>query len=308
MAESNGLIFANKPALRSPYILCGLNGWVNGGDVSVGGIEYLVKQLHARKFAEMPVSRYHIYQVPGVENLRPVFKMQDGVITEAHFPANEFFYALNPASEHDIILFQGTEPSLNWEEYADAVVSLATDYRAHRLITFGGILDRSPYTRQPRISCTCTSAKVKSEMEKYNVTFSSREGPASFNLMLLRTCQERSLEGLNLTVRAPYYPEFNVAIDYSPKSVKAVLVRLSHLMGLELNFADLDKTIAELEGKLDFIGQQNPQFKTYLEELEKNYVEMPYEEPLDISAHEAIKFAEEFLRQHKDRPQGQSSS
>jgi hypothetical protein len=32
---------------------------------------------------------------------------------------------------------------------------------------------------------------------------------------------------------------------------------------------------------------------------------MPYEEPLDISAHEAIKFAEDLLRQHLDRPQGQ---
>jgi proteasome assembly chaperone (PAC2) family protein len=285
--------------------LCGLSGWVNGGDVSVGGIDYLIKQLHAKKFAEMPVSRYHIYQVPGVENLRPVFKMQDGVIMEAHFPKNEFYYALNPASEHDIILFQGAEPSLNWEEYADAVVSLANEYRAYRLITFGGILDRSPYTRQPRISCTCTSTKVKNEMQKYNVTFSSRQGPASFNLMLLHTCQARGLEGLNLTVRAPYYPEFNVAIDYSPKSVKAVLIRLSHLMGVEVNLEELNKTITELEGKLDFIRQQNPQFNTYVEELEKNYVEMPYEEPLDISAHDAIRFAEDLLRKHQDRPQGQ---
>ncbi|MBI2850949.1 MAG: PAC2 family protein [Chloroflexi bacterium] len=305
MDERDNLIFDSRPALRSPYILCGLNGWVNGGDVSAGGIEYLIKQLRAEKFAEFPVARYHLYQVPGVENLRPMFKMQDGVIVEARFPKNEFYYATNPASDHDIIFFLGAEPSLNWEEYADTVLTLAGDFGASRLITFGGILDRSPYTRQPRISCTCTSVKVKNEMQKYNVTFSSREGPASFNLMLLRTCQKRGLDGLNLTVRAPYYPEFNVAIDYSPKSVKAVLVRLAHMMNLDVNFEELNKTITELEGKLDFIRQQNPQFNTYVEELEKNYVEMPYQEPLDISANEAIKFAEEFLRQHKDRPHGQ---
>jgi proteasome assembly chaperone (PAC2) family protein len=305
LEEGNGLKYITKPALRSPYIIVGLNGWVNGGDVSVGGVDYLIKHLNAKKFAEMPVTPYHVYQVPGVENTRPIFKMQDGVIVESHFPKNEFYYANNPASEHDIILFQGTEPSLNWEEYANAVISMAVEYHAHRFITFGGILDRSPYTRQPRISCTCTSNYIKREMEKYNVTFSSRQGPASFNLMLLRTCQEKGLEGLNLTVRAPYYPEFNVAIDYSPKSVKAVLVRLCHMMRLDIKLDDLNKTISELEGKLDFIRQQNPQFNTYVEELEKNYIEMPYEEPLDISAHEAIKFAEDLLRQHKDRPQGQ---
>lgn len=305
MDERDNLIFETRPTLRSPYILCGLNGWVNGGDVSVGGVEYLVRQLKATKFAEIPVARYHIYQVPGVENTRPIFKMQDGVIVNARFPKNEFYYAVNPVSDHDVILFLGTEPSLYWEEYADTVLALASDFRAYRLCTFGGVLDRSPYTREPRISCTCTSAKVKNEMQKYNVTFSSREGPASFNLMLLHACQKRGMDGLNLTVRAPYYPEFNVAIDYSPKSVKAVLTRLGHLMGLSVNFDELNKTITELEGKLDFIRQQNPQFNTYVEELEKNYVEMPYQEPLDISAKEAIRFAEEFLREHKDRRDGQ---
>ncbi|HLB27838.1 MAG TPA: PAC2 family protein, partial [Dehalococcoidales bacterium] len=207
----------------------------------------------------------------------------------------------NAGSDHDMILFSGTEPSLNWEEYADTVVDLAKEFKAYRLCTFGGILDRSPYTREPRVSCTCTSAKVKDEMEKFNVTFSSREGPASFNLMLLHTCQKKGLDGLNLTVRAPYYPEFNIAIDYSPKSIKAVLVRLTALMNLQTNFEEMDKTITELENKLDTIRQQNPQFNTYIEELEKTYVEMPYQEPLNITPHEAVRFAEELLRENQDR-------
>jgi len=138
-------------------------------------------------------------------------------------------------------------------------------------------------------------------MEKFNVTFSSREGPASFNLMLLHTCQKKGLDGLNLTVRAPYYPEFNIAIDYSPKSIKAVLVRLTALMNLQTNFEEMDKTITELENKLDTIRQQNPQFNTYIEELEKTYVEMPYQEPLNITPHEAVRFAEELLRENQDR-------
>ncbi|MFC2014975.1 PAC2 family protein [Chloroflexota bacterium] len=303
--EKDNLILETKPPLRSPYIVCGLNGWVNGGNVSVGGIEYLIRQLRAEKFAEMPTSRYHVYQLSGIQNVRPVFKMQDGVIKESTFPKNQFYYAVNPTSDHDIILFLGTEPSLHWEEYADTVVKLASDFGAYRLCTFGGILDRSPYTREPRTSCTCTSSKVRDEMEKYNVTFSSREGPASFNLMLLHACNKKGLEGVNLTVRAPYYPEFNIAVDYSPKSVKAVLLRLSHLMGLETNFEELNKSISEMEGKLDFIRQQNPQFNIYIEDLEKNYNEMPFQEPLDISPHEAVRFAEEFLRENNDRQQEQ---
>jgi len=112
----DGVRFEQKPLLRKPYVICGVNGWVNGGDVSVGGVRYLLRHFKGVKFGELTTSRYHVYQVPGAENLRPIFKMQDGIIVEYHLPKDEFYYALNPASEHDLILFIGTEPSLNWEE------------------------------------------------------------------------------------------------------------------------------------------------------------------------------------------------
>jgi hypothetical protein len=68
-----------------------------------------------------------------------------------------------------------------------------------------------------------------------------------------------------------------------------------------MNFDELNNAIKEVEGKLDFVRQQNPQFSTYIEELEKDYVEMSYQEPLDISPNDAIKLAEEFLKKNKDQ-------
>ncbi len=302
MDEQEALTIENKPALRKPYIVCGIDGWVNGGDVSTGGLDYLIRHLKAVKFAHINTTRFHVYQVPGAEGLRPFFKMEDGLIVETTMPKDQFYYSLNPNSEHDLILFTGTEPNLHWEEYTDSIVNLAADFGAVGLYTFGGILDRSPYTRSPRVSCTCTDARTKAEMEGYNVSFSSRQGAASFNLMLLYACKKRQLSGANLTVRVPYYPEFNVAIEYGSKSVKAVLARLDHLLQLDLDFAELDQVTSELEGKLDFVRQQNAQFNAYIEELEKHYVEMPYEGQLDLSAKDAVKFAEEFLKGHKDKP------
>jgi proteasome assembly chaperone (PAC2) family protein len=302
MSEEQYLIIKSKPTLHNPCIVCGLNGWVNNGDVAVGGVNYFIKQFNAVKFAEMPASRYHIYHVPGLQSSSPVFKMQDGLIVESNFPTNEFFFARNPAADRDLILFLGTEPNLNWEEYADSVVKLAGDFGASRLYAFGGLLDTIPYTREPMMTCTCTSTLVKDEMEQYNVMFSNRIGPATFNQMLLYACRKRGLEGASFTVRVPYYPDFNIAIGYSAKSIKAVLIRLNHILHLNLNFDELDDSIKELQGKLDAVRRQNPQFNTYIEELEKDYTEMTYQETLDISPSEAIKFAEEFLKENKDQP------
>jgi proteasome assembly chaperone (PAC2) family protein len=293
--------FYSKPALKNPYIICGLSGSFNAGDVSLGGVNYLIRQFNGVKFAEMPASHYHVYQIPGVESLRPVFKMQDGLIVESILPVNQFYYATNTGSEHDLILFLGYEPSLNWEEYAETVAGLANDFGASRLYTFCGLLDRTPYTREPLISCTCTDIKVKQEMEKYNVTFSTREGMASFGQMLIYACKKKGLEGVNFTVRVPCYPEFNVLLGDSPKSLKTILVRLKDLTRFDISFDELDRITKEMEGKLDFIRRQNPDFNTFIEELEKKYVEMPYREALDISPDDAVRLAEEFLKKNKDQ-------
>lgn len=304
MNEEQHLIFESKPSLRNPCIVCGLDGWLNTGGVSVGGASYFIRQLKAVKFAELPASRYHVYQIPGVPNPRPVFEMRDGLIVDLQLPRNQFYFARNLVSDRDLIVLLGMEPNLYWEEYADEVVSLAADFGASRLYAFGGILDEIPYTREPRMTCTCTSLKVKEEMQQYNVMFSNRRGPATFNQMLLYACNKKGLEGVSLTVRVPYYPQFNVAIGQSPRSIKAVLVRLNHILHLDMDFNDLDNSIKEVQGKLDFIRQQNPQFNTYIEDLEKDYVEMPYKELLDMSPSEAIKFAEEFLKENKDQHEG----
>ena len=41
-----------RPKLRHPYLVCGISGWVDGGEAATGSIQYLVSKLEARKFAE----------------------------------------------------------------------------------------------------------------------------------------------------------------------------------------------------------------------------------------------------------------
>ncbi len=300
MSNLDFLKFESKPSLRKPYLVCGLNGSFNGGNVSVGGVDYFISQFSAVKFAEMPASRYHIYEIPGVDSIRPVFKMQEGLIVEANLPTNEFYYATNTGSDHDLILFRGYEPALNWEEYAENVVDLALHFGAVRLYTMCGLLDMTPYTREPIISCTCTDSKVKREIENFQITFSNREGMASYGQMLIHTCQKKGLEGVNFTVRVPCYPEFNVFLVDCPKSLKAILVRLKDLMHLNMNFNELDAVIKEIEEKLNIIRQQNPNFNALLNELEKKYIDIPYHESLGISPSDAVRLVEEFLKNNRD--------
>jgi hypothetical protein len=53
MVDTNSVKYLTKPTLRSPYIICGLDGAFNGGNASMGIVEYLIRQFRAVKFAEM---------------------------------------------------------------------------------------------------------------------------------------------------------------------------------------------------------------------------------------------------------------
>jgi proteasome assembly chaperone (PAC2) family protein len=299
MAKEN-VIFVEKPRLRRPFLVCGIGGWVDGGEAATESTRYLARKLGAKLFAEMPLARFHIYQVPGQVSLRPEIRIEDGLLKEHVFPQNQFYYWIDPHSEHDLIIFLGTEPSLNWEEYAGAILDIARQYSVTRTYLPGGVLDKTPHSREAGVFCACTSAQLRREMEQYGMQSSNYEGPGSFGSTLLYLAQKRRMPLVSLIARATYYPEYNIVIPRNPKAIKAIVLRLSGLLRLGLDLSDLDREAGEFEAKLDFMASHNPEFRAYIEELEKEYTEVKFEEPLDISAREAVQLAEELLKEQRE--------
>ena len=300
MDRRGNAIIVEKPKLRRPYLVLGISGWVDGGEAATGSTRYLVRKLKAKSFAEIPLDKFHIFQVPGQLSLRPQIRIEDGLLKEHRFPQNQFCYWVNPDAEHDLILFLGTEPNLNWEEYAEAILSVAKEFAVVRIYLLGGVLDKTPHTKEPGVSCACSSEQLKTEMRKYGMEFSNYEGPGRFGTTLLYICQKRHMPMVSITARATYYPEFNIVIPRNPKSIRAVVRRLNSLLRLNLDFSDLDREAEEFEAKLGFMASHNPEFQAYIEELEKDFTEVKYEEPLDISANEAVQIAEELLKEKRE--------
>ncbi len=300
MATQDNILFLEKPELKQPHLLCGINGWVDGGEAATGTVHYLVKKLRARKFAEMPVARYRVYQMPGQLSLRPEIKIENGLLKKHVLPRNEFFYWVNANSEHDLILYQGTEPNTYWEEYAENILNLARDFDVRRIYVPGGVLDKTPHTRESGVFCACSSRELRQEMTRYAMQSSNYEGPGSFTITMLHMSQKRKLPFVSIIARSTYYPEFNVVIPRNPKAIKAIVLRLNSLLRLNLDISDLDQEADELEVKLNFMASHNQEFRAYIEELEKEYTEVKYETPLDITANEAVQLAEEFLKETRD--------
>jgi len=296
MAASEDIIITEKPGLRNPAMICGISGWVDGGEAATGSVEYLVQKLSAQEFARIPIDRFHVFQVPGQIASRPRIKIEDGLITEHDLPENQFYYWHNPASDKDLVLFQGTEPNMHWEEYAEAILRLVAEFGISRIYLLGGVLDKVPHTREPNVSCACSKPDLKVEMLKYGINFTSYEGPSRFGTTLLYICQQNGIEMVSLTARVTYYPEYSIVVSHNPKSIRALIKRLNGMLRLDLDISDLDEEVVGFENRLSKIASRSEDFHSYLEKLEKDYVELKYEEPFELTADEAVKIAEDLLR------------
>jgi proteasome assembly chaperone (PAC2) family protein len=299
MANGDNLSFLERPKLKKPYMVCGIGGWVDGGAAATGTVRYLVRRLKAKHFAEIPIARFHIFQIPGQESLRPKVRMKDGLLEDHRFPSNRFSYWVHPNADHDLIFFRGTEPNLNWEEYAEAIFSLASEMSVSRIYLLGGVMDACPHTREPWVSFACTSAELKEEMAQRAMGDSNYEGPGSIETTVMHYCQARGLDTASLVAGSTFYPDFDVAIGYNPKVIRALMKRLNPLLGLKLDLADLDTMVEDFEGKMDLLVGRSDKFKAHVAQLEEKYEEVVYEEPLDLSGEEAVEMVQEFLQDDK---------
>ena len=287
--------YSSHPALRRPTMVIALDGWVDGGEAATGSLRYLRSKLRPRKLAEIPVDHFHVYQVPGQLSLRPYCRVEDGLLKEYRPQRNVFYYWVNPQGDTDLILFQGSEPNLHWDEYAAAIIDVAREFDVSRIYMLGGVLDKTPHTREPGVSSVCTSIELRDELAHYGIEFTDYEGPGGIRTTLVHMCQKSGLEMAILHARATYYPEFNIVISHNPKAIRAVVKRLSRLLGLGLRMDDMDRQARDFEARIGYMGVQNREFQQYVEALEKDYLEPSFDDN-DLSADAAIRAAEDFLR------------
>lgn len=292
---NNDIKFTDKPELRQPNLVCGFSGWVDGGEAATGTIEYLANKLNSKKFAEIAIENFRIFQIPGEDLLRPEIKIENGILKEHQFPTSEFYYS-KTKGENDLILLSGIEPNLNWLRYAQIIVDIVNEFAVKRIYLLGGVLGSIPYTKEPNVSCVCNPPVILEEMKKYKMQLSSYEGPGSFGTTLISKCQKENIHVVSLMAVALYYPKYNITVVHNPNSIRAIVKRLKGILNLDLDIADLDNDVVDLEGKLDFIANQNQEFKDYAAKLENEYTELKYEEPLEITGEEGIKIAEDLLK------------
>lgn len=263
---SGRLHIQKKPKLHDPRLILGFSGWMDGGDVSTGTIKRLIEKLGAERFAEINPEGLYIYNFPGSMEIsalfRPHARVVNGLVVSYEVTKNEFFSAENG----DLILFLGKEPNLLWEEFADCILSLCAESGVKMIYFIGSVAGLVPHTRDPRLFCSVSDAKLKEVHAHYGRKFTDYEGPASFVTYLLRRCRDRDLNMVSLVATIPAYVQGN-----NPKCVEVVTRRLVGILGLQIDLDGLRAASEEFEKKLSDVVQEQPELANNIHKLEEDY-------------------------------------
>jgi proteasome assembly chaperone (PAC2) family protein len=274
------------------YMIAGWRQWADAGGTSSGLPQYLIDHLNARQIGHINPDGFYLFQFPGTHHLlRPTITLKDGYRQSLSARKNEFYYWAN--GPKGLIIFLGDEPHMNESAYAAAFFEAAEALHVKRIMAMGGVYGAMPYNRDREISCVVSLPAMKTDLAEYAVKFSDYEGGSTIGTYLVDQAEARGLEMVDFYAFVPAY-DFTqlsailsgIRLENDTKAWYDLLRRVNHMVDLGLDLADLQQQSSELltavEAKIDELQAKAPQLKVreYLEELSRNFKEMPFL-PLD---------------------------
>ena len=225
-----GLKIHTLPKLNRPIMIAALPDM---GNVAGIGMDFLVKKLKAKLFAEI----YAFWP--------PAVSYEQGLIKY-----DQSSYKFHYSQKENIVFFSGefnpSDPRRLYELCYE-VVDMAKKLKVSTLYSIGVAL-RQPSPADPKLFAATTTSKHLSLLKKKKLELLNMQGQiAGFNGLVLGIAKEKQLDGICIL------GEIDNPNIIQPKSAQLILVKL--LQVLEIGPLDM-KELEEEEKRKQFMEQQ----------------------------------------------------
>ena len=254
------------PQLDGGRMVLAFTGWMDGGDVSTGTVEWLIEQTDAEPFAEIDPEGFYIFNFPGSMEVsalfRPHVQIEEGLVQTYEPPENLFYRAPG----QDLVLFLGKEPHLNWRAFRDAIFGMAQEMGVREVYFVGSVAGMVPHSREPRLRGAVGEARLKPQLEKAGVPFTDYEGPSSFSAYLLSEAPQHQVDMVNFVVEIPAYIQ-----GRNPKGIEIVVRKLAALMAFDVDVESLREVSDQWEKRIDEAVNKRKDLAEHIHKLEEDY-------------------------------------
>ncbi|MGH2864415.1 MAG: PAC2 family protein [Solirubrobacteraceae bacterium] len=277
------LIWDRRPdGLRAPAMVCAFQGWNDAGDAASSAVSFLASSLKASSFARIDSEEFYDFQAN-----RPSIRFDAQQTREIVWPTVEIFEAQAPRAARDLVLVQGTEPSMRWRGFSTHLVDLAEALGVQVVVSLGALLGDVPHTRPVAMSGHASDAAL---LERLGIQASSYEGPTGIVGVLHTACARAGLPAASLWAAVPHY----VAAAANPKAALALLRRVEVLIGVSVDVTELEVAAADYERQVGLAVRSDPDIQAFVERLEQAADSEEHEAPDELPSGDII--ASEFQR------------
>jgi proteasome assembly chaperone (PAC2) family protein len=289
------VIWSERPKLRSPVMVCAFKGWNDAGEAATAAVSFIRNSFDATEVASIDPEDYYDFTA-----VRPTVRLVEGHTREIDWPANTLSAAVVPGAEGDLVMLQGTEPSLHWRRFTQNVVATARELEVRMVVTLGALLADVPHSRPVAVS---GFASDHSMVERLGFERTRYEGPTGIVGVLQHGLAAAGLPAASLWASVPHY----VAASPNPKVALALVRAFEGTAGVAVEAGELESAAEDYERQVSAAVASDPEVKAFVERLESAMDEVQAEnQPSEESLPSADTIARDFQRFLRQRGPGGS--
>lgn len=253
------------PELVDPVMVAAFEGWNDAGEAASGAVAHLREMWDAQPLADLDSEEYYDYQVN-----RPIIAIDETGIRSLTWPATRIFIARVPLFPRDIVLVQGIEPNMKWQQFVREVLGLAAELDVSMIITLGALLSDTPHSRPVPVTSTSSDPALQAA---HQLEASTYEGPTGIVGVLQDACARFGISALSLWAAVPHY----VAQPPCPKATLALVRRIEDILDVPVPLGDLVEEARAWEVGVDELASEDEEIAEYVRQLEevRDAVDLP---------------------------------
>jgi predicted ATP-grasp superfamily ATP-dependent carboligase len=245
------------PTLVDPVLVAAFEGWNDAGDAASDTVAHLREVWEATPLVDLDSEEYYDYQVS-----RPQISVDAGGIRRLTWPATRIYVARVPLFPRDIVLVQGIEPNMKWQQFVREILGLAADLQVSMVITLGALLSDIPHTRPVPVTATSTEIELQ---KRYELEPSTYEGPTGIVGALQEACSRLEIPAMSLWAAVPHY----VSAPPCPKATLALVSRLEDILDMPVPLGELVEEARAWELGVDDLAAEDEEVADYVRQLEE---------------------------------------
>jgi proteasome assembly chaperone (PAC2) family protein len=278
------VVWSERPALRDPVLVCAFKGWNDAGEAASAALGFIHDHFDSVDVAKIDPEEFYDFSA-----VRPTVSLTEGRTRRIDWPENAVYAASVPGAESDIVMLQGTEPSLRWGRFCNQVIDLARELDVRMVITLGALLADVPHSRPVSITGI---ASDESLMSRLGYERTSYEGPTGIVGVLHHACGQAGLPTASLWASVPHY----VAATPNPKVALALVRAFEGSAGLAVDAGELEEAAEDYERQVNAAVSSDPEVKAFVERLESAMDEVTADGPDEEAIPSADTIARDFQK------------